>query len=164
MSSLIGHAIVSTALAKTLGLNNRETAASIVLSVLPDADVIAGFIGRGNGEAWHHAQWSHSPRAATAAGCLVAGGSIVLQAGSPGVSRYVVALRAGAIAGAMVGSHYVMDKWLRNPLERRRKVHFSRPHHLPGVVRYHVTNLPNDLVFYGSLSLAFYRTLRRFFR
>ncbi len=160
MPSVVGHAIVGLAIAKTLRLSRRETALAVGLAVVPDADVVVGFVGKGDGEVWHRAKWSHSSATSLAVGTIAAGATLVMPARRKNGWSYREALRAGSLASAMVASHLVLDRWLRNPLERRKRLRFSEPRHLPGVVHYHVKNLPNDVVFYGSLGLAFYRISR----
>jgi hypothetical protein len=160
MPSVVGHAIIGLALARAFRLNWRDTALATGLAVLPDADVLVGFVGKGDGEAWHRAQWSHSPYAALAVGTLAGRTKLVIEANRKNGEGYRKVLRTGSLASVMVASHVVMDRRLRNPLEPRKKVRFSEPRHLLGVIRYHVKNLPNDVVFYGSVGLTLYRIVR----
>jgi hypothetical protein len=160
LASLIGHAIIGFAIARAARLDKRGAALAVALSLLPDADVIAGYVAKRNGEAWHRAPWSHSAATVTVAGSVASASSWLFEAGRNGAPRYGKAMRSGALAAGIVASHLLLDSGLRNPWERRRRVRFKGLHHLPDVWRYHVANLPTDILYYSSLGLVFYGLYR----
>src|SRR5512138_2012271 len=100
----VGHVVVGLAAARAYAPDARlrpaATAAFVALSLFPDVDVAARWLGAPAGSAWLHRGALHSAAAAAAAGLAVA-----LAAGGLGRSR-----RAMAIEGALVAaSHGLLD-------------------------------------------------------
>lgn len=154
MASLIAHAIIGASIARAANLNRRQAALAAAVALLPDADVLVSLAVKGDGEAWHRGPWSHSLATATAAGLAAFLGSLGLEARRNGAPNYGQALRIGFLTWTLLASHLVLDFWLVNPIELGGPPRFSQPHHLPGLIRYQLLNLPTEALLYGSLGFA----------
>jgi membrane-bound metal-dependent hydrolase YbcI (DUF457 family) len=106
VSTPIGHTLFGVALARRLGVRSPVgTAAAAVVASLPDADVIAGLLLRGNPWSMHR-KGTHTLSFAVTAGML-AGLTGIVSAGSARGDRDVI---ADTLTGALlVGSHVVLD-------------------------------------------------------
>jgi membrane-bound metal-dependent hydrolase YbcI (DUF457 family) len=113
MSSPVGHTIVGLALARRLGVRSRPgVLASVLLANLPDTDVLAGVLLRGDPWSLHrrasHTLWF----AALAGGVAGAAGAVRADGGLDARTRARDAL-AGAV---IVGSHIVLDRLPYRPI------------------------------------------------
>ncbi|MFQ5880027.1 MAG: metal-dependent hydrolase [Dehalococcoidia bacterium] len=157
MAGLAGHAIAGVAIAGAANLSRRQTALAVALALLPDADVLAGLARKGDGETWHRGPWSHSPVAAAAVAGAVFLGSVSLGAARNGATDYRVGLKGSALTWALLMSHVALDFWLVNPLEVGGPPPLKGLHHLPGLIRHQLSNLPGDAIFYGAIGYGLYK-------
>lgn len=101
---------------KASGGSSWQVLGAALLANVPDLDLLAGLIVKGDSGAFHRTAWTHSPQAAVVMGALA--GLLYLGFGlfRWGGLRDWPALRVGLLVVLILLTHPLLDYWLVNPL------------------------------------------------
>ncbi|MEX1252748.1 MAG: metal-dependent hydrolase [Dehalococcoidia bacterium] len=150
MATPIGHSIVGYTLARSAGLRSRPALAlAIGAANLPDVDFALGYVANGDVYSLHHEVITHRPvfplLVGIAAGVGSAAVSLVTGRG-PSPWR---ALRTGALAATLVGSHLAMD-----PLPLPYDSFSPKPERFWPIIASEAWNAVIDIAVYGGMAMA----------
>ena len=167
MATWLGHGIGGVAVAKAAGLGPRGMALSFALANVPDLDLLLGLALEGDSGAFHRDWWSHSPAAALFAAAIAFSAYAAFQA----IRRKPIDRRRGGGYALFVGlvllSHTVWDFVIINPVVLLPGVGTEDLDEVDNLLRAagrQILALSTDFLFYGGLSLLFYRLYLRFRR